>query len=300
MAVSDWEELGESPRYNVKRDMATAVRKFKIPWADIDLFVATVFPLSSSGIGSPASINGKAWFISEEIDIEPFDDPTPGATEDPATYRFATATVKYSTNPDGVGTQSANPVETSGDPDATGQNKGDGSGPGGEKGSANEKFLEWISHELSFGGEVITLPNHGIYFAGDDPGKGVHGVNAGIILPTVEHRIKLKRVTTPPFDSIRAAIGKIGGGMGAVSGTVMFLGCEAHDARDGKTGQTIWDLTYHFSERSVDWRFFYDPATGDFRQILKKNGQPIFVGAGVDGGDNDAAWDTLYAELNQI
>lgn len=296
MAVSDWEELDGSPTYKFRRDVSTASRKFKIPWSDIDTFVATVFPLSSSGFGSLAAVNGKAWFVSEEIDIEPFDDPHPGAGENPATYQFAVATVNYSTNPDGVRAASSNPAEG-----GNGQNRGDGSGPGGERGSTNNNPVEWVSHELSFGAEVITIPNHAVHFDGDDPGKGVHGVNAGLFLPTVEHRIKVIRSTTPPFSQIRSKVGKIGGGMGAGDGKVMFLGCEAVDATDGKTGKTIWSLTYHFSERSIDWRLFFDPNTGSFRRLLKRGGGPLFesAGAGVSP-DGAGAWDELFNNLGQI
>lgn len=268
-----YEELDGSPTFNYRRDGSSAIRKFLIPWDQIDPFIAEVFVLPSSGYSGPASIPGKGYLVAESADVEPFDDPTPGEQEDPCEYGKAQVTVHYSTDSmDGR----QGPVEGT-----NGQHKGDGSGPGGEAGSSANSDVEYITHDVDVAAEFITLPDHGLRWALTN--EPANGVNAGYLLCMVDHLITIPNVLNPPWGAIRGAVGKINDGdfAGAGNGTALFTGCKSHQGRD-KNGRTVYKLEYLFTEKSKGWNYFRHHS-GAFLKLETTQGNDIYDSADFSG-----------------
>ena len=274
-----YQELTGSPKVSFDRRGGAAIRRFLIAWADIAAFNAELFPRPSSGYANLAAIPGAPWLIAQRAEYEPFSeggeaapDDAPTATINSYTDAGCLAVVNYAVPEDDQ--QQGSPGGGGGNPDGT--------GPGGDEGSSAGEPVEWIRHEITIGGEFLTLPTHGLEWAN----AGVEGLfgrevsadlNAGLILPTIEHQITLMHVRRPPWAAIRATLGKANSDKyaGASPKRVLFLGGEFRWGR-GDTGFGEWEMTYKFSEKDRDWNHFFRVERGQFEELRRKDGQPIY------------------------
>jgi hypothetical protein len=258
-----FEELSDSPQITLDRDSGgTAVRRWKGPWANASGFGASLLPLPSDqtnpNLGS--IMPGYWWLLVNNVKIEPFiDNPFPGQGEEPAQYEYALVTASYRARQ----AQQNAPV---------GQG-GDGNGPGGDKGSTDGVPAEWIEHSLSIGAEFMTLADSSVIFDGDKvPAPNVH---AGLLLPIIEHQIKVKKVLTPPWWQIRNNIGLLTDMGQADEGAVLFIGAEA-EWQQAANGMECWNLSYKFSEKPQSWNMFWHPKGGGFKLLNIVGDGPIY------------------------
>ena len=288
MAVS-YEELAGSPVAKFNRKGGSAERRFRIAWANIAAFNAELFVRPSSGYGNLAAVPGAPWLIAQEATYSPYGeggeaapDDAPTATLNSYTDTGALVVVSYSVPEDD---------QQQGAPGSGGGGNPDGTGPGGDEGSSGGEQVEWIRHEITIGGEFLTLPNDGLQWRNPNPfalanqGIAVVGdVHAGLIIPTIEHQITLMHVRRPPWAAIRGALGKINSAKyaGAAAKLVLFLGGEFRWGR-GDTGFGEWEMTYKFTEKQRDWNYFFRPDTGKFEELLRADGSPIYEATGFAG-----------------
>ena len=278
MAVS-YDELHGSPVATFDRKGGSGQRRFKIAWDQIAAFNAELFPRPSSGYANPASIPGAPWLIAQKAVYSPFSeegqaapDADPGGTLNEYTDAGCLVVVDYGVPEDD--TQQGAPGGGGGNPDKN--------GPGGEEGSSAGQDVEWLRHEITIGGEFLTIPESGLEWAnigveGLFPREVDQDVHAGLIIPTIEHQVNLPHVKNPPWDAIRSTVGHINGSpyAGAAAGRVLFLGGEFRWGR-GDDGSSEWEMTYKFSEKVRSWNFFYRPERGQFEQLNRKGGGRIY------------------------
>lgn len=281
MAIN-YHELNGSPTVTFDRKGGSGQRRFRIEWSEIAAFNAELFPRPSSGYANPASIPGAPWLIALKATYSPFsegggeaapdDDPTGQLNE----YSDAGCLVVVDYGVPEDDTQQGSPAGGGGNPDKN--------GPGGDQGSSAGEDVEWIRHEITIGGEFVTLPNEGLAWRNPNPfapanaGVAVDGdVHAGLIIATLEHQITLMHVKRPPWKAIRASVGKINSTpyADAPAKRVLFLGGEFRWGR-ASDGSSEWEMVYKLTEKERDWNEFFRPETGKFEELLRKDGSPIY------------------------
>jgi len=114
-----------------------------------------------------------------------------------------------------------------------------------------------LTHQLSSGGEVITLDESSLFWSDYTSAKGT-SVTSHKVIPTLEHNIKWKRVLSPPWEAMRTLIGKVNdmdlgpfqtGTM--LEETLLYVGFSASPDITAD-GTRVWEIDFKFSERRVD------------------------------------------------
>ncbi len=270
-----FEELEGSPTMKVKRGKVTAQMSLKIAWHLVDDFLFRIFPPPYvSGkfiiIPPPAAYPGTKWLFADTVSIEPFDPASPkGNNTFPNTYDGgARVTIDFAT-PE----WDANPAGSPIDP------------------------ITMVTQKMSSGGEFVTWPALGLQwersgnwsglpFPGDPPNRNnvvIDDVNASMMIPIIEHETNWQYVPYPPWQSIRACIGKVNAYkiFGALPETLLFLGCEATRETTNR-GLKMWNLTYKYAEKNMNpldpsnpqgWNHYLrpdGPSAGQFMRLKKR------------------------------
>lgn len=237
----DFDEIQGSPKFDYGPDGWTAVREGYTAWTDIDTFIAELLaPTITAGQtpiqGAPKSFPTNTNLRVANIHIEPelTSQTGPNANEDFETlisYQRAKWTIRYETQR-GSFPNNENEALEEGDP------------------------VPFLSHRWSAGGEFLTLNNSGLEWS-TDSGAVSEDVNAGLLIPTIEHQITWERVVRPPFNGIRATLGKVNEARGSfATGTIyketlLFVGAEL-ERQVMSDGKRAWKVAYRFSERAVE------------------------------------------------
>lgn len=146
-----------------------------------------------------------------------------------------------------------------------------------------------ITHQLSSGGEVITLANDSLWWSDDTSAKGTN-ITASKIVTTIEHNITWRRVLNPPWQDMRELVGKVNdddlgpfqtGTM--FEETLLYLGFTAvPDIMSD--GTRVWEIGYRFSERRVD-------------ELTRLTRSGAIVADGVDGHEQEfGGWNHFYKQ----
>lgn len=261
MAV-EYEELEGSPKLKITKEGQSAQRVLRVAWDDIDDFVSETFGIIY-GAGEttvrqpPVPFPGKPWLFPESIDIEPMDGENPRGTGPDGSCSYPHAGARVT-----VGYKTLD-FEDDDEP--------------------------YLSIRTSVGAEFLTLPKAGLKW--DVTVDGLTSVSdevaAGLLVPTIEHQLTLHRVAVVPWDSIRAAIGRVNSSVysGVPAECLLFCGCEL-SREVGLEGAKHWQIDYRFSERVVidtngdiaGWNHFYREAgaSSGFYRLETAAGDPIY------------------------
>jgi len=144
--------------------------------------------------------------------------------------------------------------------------------------------IPFLSHTWEGGGEFLTLPDDALLWvtSGGDPSSATFTssvgdeANAGLFIPSIEHQVTWSRVPSPPFDDIRARVGKVNHANMILSTgtaapeTLLFLN-PSISREVMSDGARAWSVSYKFSERRViaedqtdpgGWNHFYRNNSG--------------------------------------
>lgn len=112
----------------------------------------------------------------------------------------------------------------------------------------------------------------------------------GIVIPTGEWLVTWSRVPLPPWDTIRAAKGKVNSAtfLRAPAGCIMFAGYSVRRMFQLVDAGELWELTYRFREQikerndgtQVGWNYFYrEQASGGehWHEIENLSGDPPYA-----------------------
>jgi len=268
------EVLAGFPTFNITKDGITAALKIKTDWDDIDALVLELMPeprvVGTAVLGAEtAAFPGRPHLRVESVSIEPFDknnSPTTTGTglgeNDTITHPVGGAVLSVSYK----GREQDCP-----DDDEQGQN---------------------IEYSIDIQADVMTLPNSGLKWdAANDEGK-THvneDLQAGIVLPMIEHNVTMTNVPNPPMDAIRASIGKLNEAdfRGAAEATAMFAGASVTLGFSPR-GNPVYTVNYRILERgwqtadgnAVTWLMMYrsKPAAADqhWQVITQEDGEDIY------------------------
>lgn len=267
-------ELDQSPKIKFGREGASAVRQFLVPWADAITFTRELIG-SFEAVGvvltfkQPLAFPGMPWMFVNDVAIDPHmgdspdGDGTPDLDTTTNTYASgAIITANYAAKYDIQGS-GQNPNIPEG---TTLLISGD---HGTEVYSTPGRVWRW--------GSVATNPPV-------DP-----DTFPGLIIPTGEWNATWSRVPLPPWDTIRAARGKLNASafLGSPAGTIMFAGFSARRMFQYVSETELWELTYRFRERSIEnddgsdvtWNHFYrEQASGGkhWHTIQNETGTPPY------------------------
>ncbi len=280
-----YEEI-KPPQYKFSRDGISATRTLKIAWDDIERFASEAFPpgvVTSGGNIVPATqvFPGKSYLILNNLDVTPFDEEYPDTNDFNGVATCpsgAIATLSYETQ-----------TFKEGEP------LGDGE---------NEDGLAIFSHALQIGGEYLQLPASSLRWSkkaadpDDEELNQFEDLQAGKLIPLIEHVVTLYRVPELPLETIISKIGRINIQYDelfqAPAETLLFLGCNA-SRKVTTDGAEAWELEYRFSQRvmwqyytdldgndlgdplAVGWNHFMDPKLGFWRKLYIKNGDTIYA-----------------------
>jgi len=234
------------PTGNINAEQGSITVVGDIAWADLTAKLNELFPASlTSGIGQNPLDPQFGIYRCQSCEYRPFPNDAPPVISDiPSTfdatfakmpvYEKALLTINYSS------AQVQFPNSASDTPD-----KPDGS-----------TEVTGLSHQISSGGEVITLEHSSLVWS---HGKNVEGTNvsASKVVPTLEHSITWNRVLSPNWDKLRDLIGKVNNtDLGPFqtgtmyNETLLYLGYQASPDITAD-GTRVWNLSLRFSERRV-------------------------------------------------
>ena len=224
------------PTGNIGAEQGTVTVAVKIPWADVANKLGELFPSpSTAGPGANKLDPVFGFYRCQSVEFKPIgaEPNTEGggvsftspydATFTLPYYEFAWLTITYSSVQ----------VEF---PNASGDT------PDTPDGSTD---VLGLTHQLSTGGETITLENESLYWSDTKPVTGT-SVSAHKIVATTEHNIqwslvgKVNDMDLGPFQT---------GTM--VEETLLYVGFTATPDITAD-GTRVWDIGYKFSERRVD------------------------------------------------
>jgi hypothetical protein len=114
-----------------------------------------------------------------------------------------------------------------------------------------------LSHQLTSGGETITLADSSLWWSDGGTAKGT-SPSAHKIVATVEHNMTWNRVSSPNWEAMRTLIGKVNDDdLGPfqtgkiLEETLLYVGFTATPDITAD-GERVWTLGLRFSERRVD------------------------------------------------
>lgn len=240
------ESVAGYPKTSYTNGSATGTRVGYIAWSDISAFVLQVFP--------PTVITGSVTTIG-------FGVAYPGV----ATLRAESMDIE----PYGVMTGSST--------------KDFATSPTFEKAKVtiNYKTVTIPEYTWSIGGEFLSMPTKELKWSADSS-EVTEDVQVGLMVPTIEHEVKIPRVKNPPFATIREHVGQVNDvdvvfptGT-AKSETLLFLGAHFTPVVMAD-GTTAFDLSYKYSEKETEaddeayggWNHFWRPDAKGFYRIIR-------------------------------
>lgn len=269
------EVLAGFPKFSANREGETATLLVKTPWSDIDAFLLELLPelgLIGSVVTTPGAPFPQLPFLRvSQVDIEPFD-----KTLGPITTGTGLGETDAITHPAGGALFTIQYKTGEGDDDC----------PGDETTGPN------INYTIDIQADVLTLPNTGLEWSADDANGNKHvseDLQAGIVLPMIEHNAEIMNVPNPPMAAIRSTIGKINNGdfRGATEKTMLFAGASVSLGFTTQ-GSPVATVSYRFLERgwktasgtAVTWLMMYrsKPNAGDqhWQDIKQLDGNDIY------------------------
>lgn len=261
-----FEELESSPRIRADQQGVTAVRMFRVNWADYDAFCGELMGIYRNVAGSivygPALPfpGGNLDLIVDEIDVEPFDGSSPNGST------IVSLTQGISTHANGAKVT------------ATYRQKYDNNS------SSNNPSIPdgtYLTYESEIGAEYTTVP--GNYWKWTVDSKQVSAdLNTGIVVPVMHHILTWHNVLSVPDAAISSRLGCVNSGTfyGKAGGTLLFLGAQKSTAFAFNNNQTVWNLRYTFAEKNQEgngaygWNFFYRQDTNPHWQVIAAQKAP--------------------------
>lgn len=270
-----------SPYGNINAEQGTITVVGKVAWSNLGGKLTELFPDSTAaGVGANPVDPLFGIYRCQSCEFRPMGGDgalvnqagTPVASTHDADfvmplYEFAWLTITYSS------LQVEFPNESSDSPDTP---DGTTEVPG-------------LVHQLSSGGEVITLANDSLWWSDDTSAKGTN-ITASKVVTTIEHNVTWRRVLTPPWQDMRELVGKINdddlgpfqtGTM--FEETLLYLGFTA-TPDIMSDGTRVWEIGYRFSERRVD-------------ELTRETRGGAIVADGVDGHEQEfGGWNHFYKQ----
>lgn len=249
----EYSEWDNSPRIRFGRDGASAVRQFIVyDWAKIYTFARELLgTFQANGVVTtfrqPLPFPGFPALLVNDLSIDPH---MPDSPDGDSVADLTTGTNSY----DAGAIVTANYT-------ARYDLQGGNNGPEIPEGTT-------ILVSGDHGTETYSTPGR-VWRWGTVAGNPVVDPDTfpGIVIPTGEWNVTWSRVPLPPWDTIRAARGKLNSStfLGSPAGTVMFAGYTLRRMFQYVENSELWELTYRFreviKERSdgtqVGWNYFY-------------------------------------------
>ena len=137
-----------------------------------------------------------------------------------------------------------------------------------------------LTHTTDVGGDFMTIPSSGLRWESEPIEKAIEeeDMQAGRILPTIEHQMSWDEVSFVPYGAIRNSIGCVNSAnwFGAAAETLLF--CGASIGREVMTdGSQTYKIDYKFTERPIvtdtgtfGWNHFYRAGKGRWEKIKTK------------------------------
>jgi hypothetical protein len=252
-----YDELEGSPSYHFERRKSTGKRVFRIAWADIDAFLAALFPLNEFGLPLYAYDVQYPFLAVTSIEVEPWDPGHPDGNFD-IVNRYTAGGAKMTVN-------MTFPFEST----------QDSSSPGGQQ---NTVFL---TEETDTSVEYLVNPDGAFEYFVDANGEpygafgavnpitGQRNVNpncnvaqlkipakvpTGVPYPIIHRNLTLHEVASPPWPWIRAYQGCVNNDwfLNAAPETLLFLGCKGNRELS-VNGNPYWTLGYKFAEKCYNF-----------------------------------------------
>lgn len=206
-----------SPRILINRETRAAKRRGHIAYSDIDALILECFPTAPA---APGAYPGVSYLYADSLEIAPLceEGSAVNCAGDVAVWTNADVTIGYSTLPYTVS--------------------------------------ERITRRYSHGAEILTMPANSVRWESQAVGEHIEteDVQAGKLIPTIEHAMTFHRVTSIPWAAIRDNIGcvNIATYESIPAECLLFLGAEVSFVFS-TDGTQVWTLEYHFSERNIRW-----------------------------------------------
>lgn len=257
MPVSvEW--LSGSPKYSGGRDSLSVTLEGKIDWDDIDDLYLELFPAAVGSKPSlPALFPGSTVLYADSFEAEPFvgSDDVPTCSVNIPTYDSAKVTITYKTIP---------------------YTQGEG---------ASDQI---ITRNWSISGDVLILPSHGVMWDFDNVVVNDPDVRAGIIIPMMDLKVTLHRVTPAFFETLRDTVNDLRGKVnnaafeGSDAEHLLLLGGDFTQTVSADGSQT-YQCEIAFQHRAVPgaagtqgWNYYYRPSTGKFERLQKLDGSALY------------------------
>jgi hypothetical protein len=248
-----YEELEGSPRLRINDAGVSAVRVFRVAWADWPAFARSLighYQLIGGALHYVPALPfpGLLNLIADELAIEPFDPRNPSGD--------VSQTLDGATNAYSGGARVTATYRTLRDRD----NRSRDDLPSVPEGT----FLRFRSEVAA---EYYSTP--GRVWSWDIAGapKVSEDVMPGILLPSGGYELIWQRVAYPPWDAMRALRGKLNQStfLGSPAGTVLFTGARATREFQFLEDGGLWRIEYQFLEQTkelnsgtkVGWNYFY-------------------------------------------
>jgi hypothetical protein len=272
-----FEELAGSPRIRVNEQGTTAVRTFRVAWADWQEFVRDligtfrVLGLATQFV-PPIEFPGLPNLIVTDVQVEPFDPENPDGSSVIGlgfytnTYNVAGAriTATYRTIFD---ERSPSRSDLPGVPSGT-----------------------FLTYSADLGSERTAVPGRAWTWSGSSE-RVADDINPGIHMPHGSFTLRWQRVPNPPWSQIRQLRGKVNTSkfLSAPPGTVMFQGARASRRFQFVEDGGFWNLDYMFAENTktlsdgrtnVGWNYFFKEAAlagENWVAIENQDGNPPYA-----------------------
>ena len=142
-----------------------------------------------------------------------------------------------------------------------------------------------LTHTTDVGGDFMTLPSSGLRWESETKAIQEEDLQAGKIMPTIEHAMSWDEVAVVPYGAIRASIGCVNNSafFGAPAETLLF--CGASISREVMTdGAQKFKIDYKFTERPIvtasgtfGWNHFYRASEGQWERLkTRPTGEDIY------------------------
>jgi hypothetical protein len=255
----NFEELEDSPKLHFGARGCTAVRMFKVPWANYEAFVEELMGVSLDFAGAVNLTPGipfpgnRTNLFCEDIDVEPF------GGENAAPTGTAVTTLASGTNTYDNGARITARYA---------QNAGDSNNS-----APTPVQNTYLTYEGKTSAEYFTVASRAWKWQADNA-PVPDDVPVGLLSPVSEYTITWHRVTRPPWATINSAMGKVNSDTfsGLLAGTLLFTGCDSVPTFYANRQILVWQLTYHFRYKADGWNFFFRSDIGAWREIVAKVG----------------------------